>query len=182
MRNRATFLFCGINGTGKSSLMFELIENYVKKTGQKALILVPDFQEYDDIKELTNYNYTGIRKAIFSKELLSDISRNFKNGVLVFDDVRFMIPSNIENLKPFYEILTRRRQKGIDLFFSAHGLTEIPAKLWTYIIYLTLFRTSDNIDRFKRYILKFEQLKNVQFKVNKLSINNIHYSETLKLN
>jgi len=182
MRNRELFLFTGINGTGKSTLVMKLANLYISKRREKVLLLVPDFAEHQGIKELKTYKYTGIRKQYFSKDNLQEINENFKNGLIIFDDVRFMLPSNIENFKPFYNLLIRRRQKNIDLYFTSHALTEVPPKLYTFLNYLILFRTSDNIDRYKKYILKFDYLKQKQNKINNITSEKPHYYEVLKLN
>lgn len=176
-RERELFLIAGTNGTGKTTFILNLIE----KKKERCIYFVPDFadKKNENIKTFKNFDFVGIRKMLFTNENLSLISQAFKNGSIVFDDVKFMLPQNLNSNKDFYNLLIRRRQKNIDLYFIAHGLTEVPPKLWTFLNYLILFKTHDNIIRLKNYILNYELVLYAQKKINK--VKSMHENIILKL-
>lgn len=163
-RNSGLFSFVGINGTGKTTLALKM----AMATHKKIIYLLPDFSDMktDVYKELKVFDFKGIRKLLYSKDNMQLIKENFRNGVLFFDDVKMLIPSNLEHDKELYYMLIRRRQLNIDLFFVSHGFTEIPPKLFTFINYFIIFETVDNIDRFRKYINNFDKFKQITNTVN----------------
>ena len=166
MNKRIAFtdIFCGINGTGKTTKLKECIE-LLQKKGNRVLIVTPDPIEWRDVPEIKSSNrkeiktFTGIRRIIYDDTCMNDIRKYLCNAILVLDDCRVYIGAQRDDVMAWLQI--RRRQCGIDLYCVFHGLTEVPPKFFTFASRMFLFYTSDNIVRRNNCVSK-EMLDTIQ--------------------
>lgn len=169
VREAMQILVMGTNGTGKTTLVKELVDS-CDNNGGHVLIVVPDTYEWptaDWVHPKFPHrisNYVGVRKVVYFEGLLPIIQDNFTDGLLVFDDCRSYITSRVD--AELHEILIRRRQKSIDIIAVGHGFTEIPPKFFTFASHYALFRTRDSIKRRKDVINDYEIMQEAQARIN----------------
>lgn len=186
MEHRKTeqIIILGHNGTGKSTLVGELIKK-AASVGRRSLIITPDPVEWSEVEEMNAKasdirNFTGIRKIVFEseKETLPPL-RYYNNGILIFDDCRAYFPAQVHpDLKYLF---IRRRQLMLDLVLVGHGFTDIPPKYYTNSSKYILFKTVDNITSRKPVLARFEELKNAQARINKKALKNPYYKEVIDI-
>lgn len=152
MRYPVCSILVGINGTGKTTFIKNLLEKTVTAKN-RALIVTPDPAEWRMLDEVSGQRiatFKGIKKIIYHQNCMAEIQRYYSNGMLVFDDARVYIHAQSNDFMQWLQI--RRRQAGIDLFCNFHGLTQVPPVFFTFATNLILFYTKDNIKRRAEYI------------------------------
>jgi ABC-type Mn2+/Zn2+ transport system ATPase subunit len=166
----------GGNGTGKTTLLHEII----KIQGEKTLVVTPDdveWRDYDevDLTTASDFLFDGIRRHIFNpdkKKGTLDVLHYFKKGVIVFDDCKAYLKAATDDR--VRQLLIRRRQRMVDVFIVAHGFNEVPPVFFTFATDIILFRTSDNIVRRKDCLKDFDRMVKLQNEVNNLAKTNSH--------
>ena len=149
-RQAKTDIFVGINGTGKTSLLKEVITQ-MNNSGHRILIVTPDALEWRDVPTISNKlkhhikTYVGMRRIVYYDNCLEDVQKYFSNGVLVLDDARDYIKAQTDSVMRWLKL--RRRQSGIDLFAVFHGLSQVPPEFFTFTSQMWLFYTTDNLKR-----------------------------------
>ena len=90
-RAARTAILMGANGTGKTTLL----RNIITELQQKTIIITPDDAEWREFEETQlkckdDYNYTGVRRHIFNPANNGTLPRLefFKKGIIFFDDCR----------------------------------------------------------------------------------------------
>ncbi len=186
-------LICGTNGTGKTTMVIDMIE----KLNQRTLIINPSEEykwnkyervKYSDAKELRTF--TGIKQITprddfdaDDEELYRDILRtvyyNYSGGTLVIDDARMFINANVGNLVG--KFLVKRRQKRLDIFCVFHSINQIPPKFFDHGTHLILFKTNEDWKESLRKIpgSRKEEVAAALERINKQS-NNLHYHEIIQ--
>lgn len=145
-------ILVGINGTGKTSFVKNILEHTVNDKN-RALIVTPDPSEWRSVEEVSGRDiatFKGVRKIIYHPGAMEEIQRYYSNGMLVLDDARVYIHAQSDDWMQWVQI--RRRQVGVDLFACFHGLTQVPPVFFTFATNLTLFYTKDNIKRRAEYV------------------------------
>jgi len=174
-------IVAGATNTGKTSLIRKLVDNR-----NRVLTVTPHLNEWTDVSDVFPDNrnfwkFNGIRRAIAYPDILKDINRNgneFKNGVLILEEVRFYVNSNVE--KAVIQMLISRDQRKMDIIVSAHGITEIPPIFFTYADVFILFATQDNLLKRKKDLIWYNQISELQQKVNKKAELDYHYYDIFK--
>jgi len=170
-RIRYLTVIIGTNGTGKTSLIKKIISKF-NQSGSRALLVTPDDAEYTYLKDYPlidskEFDFKNVRKHIFEpNHTFNAISNNYRKGAVFFDDCRSYIPNNLESEKEFRNILIRRRHKEIDVFIIAHGFTDIPPKIFTYVNKYIIFKTTDPIVKRKDTILNYEAVEKAVKRIN----------------
>lgn len=142
-------LVVGINGTGKTTF---LQRNVVEKS-RKSLVITPDEMEWRQLPEVTTpteiYNLQQPSRLIYhGPESVEMAIRNFYGGALILDDARSYIGAMTSDTLNYLYI--RRRQRGVDVYIVAHGMRQVPVQCFTYMSYLILFLTTENISDRRR--------------------------------
>lgn len=174
-------LVVGINGTGKTTW---LNDNVVGKFS-KSLVVTAHDGEWSSLpivqsaKEI--YNVSGSARVIYEgRETLENLLY-FHGGALVLDDARMFMGSKTMDM--VRRIYISRRQRGVDVFMSAHGLRQIPVEVFTFASWLFLFNTTENFSDRKRELLpeKYNEIVKAQAEVRKkiLSGNPYYYKRIL---
>lgn len=145
-------ILVGINGTGKTSFVKDILEHTVNEKN-RALIVTPDPAEWRQVEEVAGRDiatFKGIRKIIYHSGAMEDIQMYYSNGMLIFDDARVYIHAQSDDFMQWLQI--RRRQVGVDFFCMFHGLTQVPPVFFTFATNMVLFYTKDNIKRRAEYV------------------------------
>lgn len=152
MRYPICSILVGINGTGKTSFIKNMLQQTVTRNN-RALIVTPDPTEWRQVEEVSGRDiatFTGIKKIIYRAGCTEEIQRYYSNGMLIFDDARVYIHAQSDDFMQWLQI--RRRQVGVDFFCNFHGLTQVPPIFFTFATKLVLFYTKDNIKRRAEYV------------------------------
>ena len=127
------------NGTGKSTFC----ERIVKAMKQRAVVVTLNgapkiWRQYKAIdpadKKAWNFK-SGIRQVYYmqhEKDTIRHIYRNFHNGVLILDDCRGYLSSNVDADIYLKRLLIDFRHKMLDLFFVCHTPTDVPPRIWGF--------------------------------------------------
>jgi len=184
-RTPKQIIVLGTNGTGKTTLVKQLVCSELKKKDSHILLVVPDDMEWNSIDyvhpKFPNRieNYVGVRKVIYYDGILDVIRDKFKNGLLIFDDCRAYLKNSLDS--ELHGILIRRRQQMIDIVAVGHGFSEVPPKMFTFATHYALFKTIDNIKRRMNVIQNYDEMKEAQLRINEKAITNPHYNEIIKV-
>lgn len=177
-------ILVGINGTGKTSFVKNILEHTVNEKN-RALIVTPDPAEWRQVEEVSGReiaSFKGIRKIIYHSGAMEDIQRYYSNGMLVFDDARVYIRAQSDDFMQWLQI--RRRQVGVDFFCMFHGLTQVPPVFFTFASNLVLFYTKDNIKRRAEYVdeADFAAIQEAKSRIaRKVEAGNPYYYEIITL-
>lgn len=179
-RIRFLTIILGTNGTGKSTFIKKLISK-LDEQGERTLIITPDENEFTSLKEWKledpkEFDFKGVRKHIFTdKKVFENIGNNYRRGALVLDDCKVYMPTNLESLPVFRDLLIRRRQKEVDVFVIAHSFNQIPPVLFSFVNKFVLFKTSGPSQDRKKHIDNYDL---VEAAINRVNAQNLKVVDT----
>lgn len=137
-RDAQVTIIMGKNGTGKSTFA----ENIIKQLGGKAAVVTMNgepkiWRPYPviDASKKEDWEYTGIRQLYFmqhEKDTFKYIHRYFRDGILILDDCRGYITSNLDNQEYLKRLLIDFRHKMMDIYFVLHSPGQVPRQVWTF--------------------------------------------------
>lgn len=128
------------NGTGKSTLVKTIADALGGKIVVVTMNGMPEiWRPYPSIdpskKEAWASWETGIRQVYYmqhEKDTFRYIHRYFRNGILILDDCRNYVSSNLDNQEHLKHLLIDFRHKMMDLFFVVHSPGQVPRQVWTF--------------------------------------------------
>ena len=174
-------MIIGANRTGKTTLL----KNILAMSGQRALVITPDYTEWNDkdaygndlypLNELAtrdDYVFSGIQRHIFNSRTLAAV-KAFKKGIIVFDDCRAYLGDRTD--EQIHNLMIRRGQRMVDFIAATHSFTEMPRRFFPFTSDIFLFQTKDAIDMRAGIALNVEDLKRIQAEVNAKARTNKHY-------
>lgn len=178
-----TVIMVGTNGTGKTTMLRQILHN----SGQRALIVTPDdveWQQYPETPLLAtdDFVFDGIRRHIFNPRHTLDAITHFRKGIIVFDDCRSYLGDQTD--ERIRDLFIRKRQRELDIFAVAHGFTQVPPVFFTFATDYFVFHTLDNIVRRKNCITDdsaFERIKQAQAELKKEFTSNPHAYRRIKV-
>lgn len=172
------YIVVGVMGTGKTTVTKEVVIQYIKKRRKNVLIFDIN-NEYAPIKEIrpedvqrtfnTNDGIPKIRRIVpdslnFNikknedpvEEAAITTARNFRNGLLVLEDIgQYM--SDVRK-KRVYGALISLRHKGVDIIFIFHSLGDIHKKLRNLASIYRIHFTYDNMQECKKRFYNFQNI------------------------
>ena len=182
-RNSECHVYVGFPGSGKTYLMQLMVDLEVSSRKGRALIITPDPFEWKHYP-LINLQDPDCFKKINSPTRLiyndpSDIDRiadeydGFFDGLLLFDDCREYVASNVQ--QSFRTLIRRRRHRSHDIIAAGQGFSEIPPIFFMLANRYVLFYTQDNVAKRKEeFGIYYEPVKQAVIDVNKESLTNKH--------
>ena len=189
IRQTKRIIIIGTNGTGKTTLVQQIVRN----AQQKTLIITPHDNEWNETDPngeplypqttlccAADFNYVGVRRHIFDPDRTLKLLKNFTRGLMVFDDCRAYLDAKTD--KEIHRLLISSRQNMLDIIVVAHGYTDVPPKMFTFATEYFLFRTEENPARRRNVMINFNKVEQMQRKVNAASVYNPHHYEHFKLN
>jgi len=186
-REPMIMLVCGETGVGKTYRSRQEILHYLKddpttgKKGRKVLAFDTNSHDYplfktvepQYIKALTKvsarrilpYNKDGSPMSDDEKkEVVENILRHFKNGLIVLDDIdHYMVGAKGQSM---IGTLCTVRHKGIDILFTHQSIAKITTSQWQGCSWLRLHHQVDDVTRYKNRIPSYELVRIAQLIVN----------------
>jgi len=180
-KNPLLTIIVGATNTGKTTLIRKTVEKR-----NRALAITPHFNEWTDFENINPVNkgfwkFKGIKRIQAYKDVIKDINKQdnfFRNGVIIFEEARFYIKPRVE--EAIEQILIARDQRKTDIIVAAHGITLIPPIFFSYADMFVMFRTQDNLQKRKKDLIWFEELQELQNKVNNQAKTDPHYYDIFK--
>ena len=180
-------MIIGANRTGKTTLLKQILA----MSGQRALVVTPDFTEWNDKKEdgsdsyplnplLTrdDYVFDGIQRHIFEERTLAALTA-FKKGIVVLDDCRKYLIDD-RTAKEIHGLMIRRGQREVDFIAVTHSFSEMPRRFFPFTSDIFLFQTKDNLDVRRGVLQNYEDMKRIQAYVNQKARTNKHFFTHIK--
>lgn len=174
-------MIIGANRTGKTTLLKQILA----MSGQRALVITPDYTEWNDktengqdkyplnmLNNANDYVFNGIQRHIFGPRTLAAISA-FKKGIIVFDDCRTYLDDRTD--QAIHNLMIRRGQREVDFIAVTHSFSEMPRRFFSFTSDIFLFQTKDNIDMRRGIVQNIDDLKRIQAEVNSKARENKHY-------
>ena len=181
-------VFVGAPGTGKTTVLREILRRNLEN-GRRALIVTPHEDEWLNIPLVHPkfpdriQTYKGARRVIaYELDDIASICRNYRHGLLVFDDCKSYIPDTPHPM--IRRMLAGCRQNDVDFFAVGHGFTTVPPIFFTYATHFFIWHTTDNVtvrkNRIGNYQLVESAVQSVNGKFQSDPIRNAHYYEIVK--
>lgn len=158
-RQHERHAFIGVNGTGKSTVIEDILrKSYDTKTKKILIITQTNPPAYDKYKRVHSYEALKNWKSGIIKfydydndpfkmlgQLIDLCDKGFlQNGCFVFEDCTNYVDANPHrSVKSF---IVNHRMYDIDLFFTVHALDLLPKFLRKFMHSITVFKTGDVFD------------------------------------
>lgn len=146
-------ILVGTNGCGKTTAL----KNIVAATNRKCLVITPYDNEWTEypmvtLTDASDFVFTGIRRHMYDPKRTMQVLKYFQNGIIVFDDCRAYVKAGVQD--QIHNLLMGSRQRRIDVYAAAHGLTEVPPVFYTFVTDFVLFQTRDNPKRNRLSVIR----------------------------
>lgn len=164
-------IIIGTKGQGKSTYIKKLIDTHRKAhPEEKVLIMVsntpPAYQKYKRLRsyeELTAFcRGTGVamfwddftKTAKREEYALKFLSKHFRNGMLIVEDLTAWLPNNPP--REIRDWFINHKNYGVDLVATYHTL-RVPAFLRDQVTHYVLFKTIETVAYMERNATAYEQ-------------------------
>lgn len=159
-------ILIGRKGSGKSTKAIELIEN--SKQSEKVIISpkVSKSQIIDNILLMNDFD-------LFRSSLLN---RKPENLAILFDDAKEYINQNPNELstKKIINWLVSSRHNNNMIAFVFHSFSQTNERFFSLSDNLYLFKTQDNITKFKNFFHNYDEIEKKFSLVNNHKSDNYH--------
>lgn len=161
--------YIGINKTGKSSRMLEVLQKSYNPNIHRVLILTQTTPTaYNSLTRFTTYEQLKAFKsgiALFwdyerePEEMVRTLCtvidegekngrKYLQNGAIIFEDCSNYLEHN--PARPIKTFLGNHRMYHLDLFFTVHSFKDLPSFLRRRMNYIRTFKTLDTFANYKR--------------------------------
>lgn len=154
-RDAAIIIVMGKNGTGKSTLA----KKFIDAQGGRILVITMNnapkiWRPYPIIDAADPGSYkdweSGIKQVCHiqhGKDTMDYVHKYFHNGILVLDDCKAYVPTNVDNDLGLKRIMIDFRHKMLDVYFIVHGPTQVPRQVWAFYSYAWVGATDALFDK-----------------------------------
>lgn len=155
----------GTNGTGKTYLANQFVENELAKGGKVLSVTSHDneWTQFDDLGTFSEFTSGGKRLVIFPDEeqaTIKRISEKYYNGLLVLDDCGGYLGDKPP--KAFKQLMINRKQLMLDILFTAHSLRDLPKAIFSFNPVLILKNTTAGIEGREKILAANGALESVE--------------------
>ncbi|MCR5040058.1 MAG: hypothetical protein K6A94_12085 [Bacteroidales bacterium] len=175
----------GRKGTGKTTYIRRLINKSLQNK-RRVLVVTPNFDDFQGIPMVhPDYpqrvaTYKGARKIICRADpkAIDEICKNFRHGLLVFDDCR----AYIDDKPSIYlkSLLISARHDDVDIIAVGHGFTTVPPQFFAYATHFMIFATTDNPINRKKNVRDYPTVEATVNKVNHDALTDPHTFKIVK--
>jgi len=99
------------------------------------------------------------------KKAFYDICNNFRNGIVLFEDINTYIVQTAK--EEITSTLVNLRHRGLDVIMHVQSLSAITTRMFQNARYIRFHAQTDDIDRYMNRITDYEMVKIAQLIVNK---------------
>lgn len=151
-------LIVGTNGMGKTTIILESIESYLKNNDDDFQVIVIDPQRTFPRIKNKRVIYPTLNRVKVGKSYelrignvrFEDYLSRIKNSLVVIDDTRILFAD--WQGRDLMDLAINRRHKSNDLIFVYHSLGDIQKTLFSVTTEMYLFKINENWDRVKRTV------------------------------
>ncbi len=180
---------CGMKGVGKTYQTLKDIEVYTRdnpsngKTGRKGLILdfnnEESYQKYKAVlpayvrtltepraRRVPPFDARGRQHDLIRmREVAEYVVFNFKNGLLVLEDIdKYMVGAKGKSL---IGAMTTNRHSGMDLIITHQSVSKVTQTEWQNAAFVRLHHQLDDVDRIEENLPNYPLMKIAQIIVDK---------------
>jgi len=154
-------LIIGRKDTGKSTYLINIIEGTDK---QEIIFVSPKIKQYQVIKEektvLLMNDYILFKSGFLHKEP--------ENMLIIFDDSKYYINVNPNetNTRQIFNFLRNSRHANNSIYSVFHSFSEVNEQFFSLIDKIILFKTTDNITKFKNLFTNYDIVEKSFNKIN----------------
>lgn len=175
----------GKKGTGKTTYIKRLI-NKSLEAKRRVLVVTPNFDDFQGIPLVhPNYphrvaTYKGARKivCVADKKAIDEICKDFRHGLLVFDDCRAYIDDKPSTY--LKAMLISARHYDVDIIAVGHGFTTVPPQFFAYATHFMVFATTDNPINRKNNVRDYPTVEGTVKYVNHQALSDPHFYAIIK--
>lgn len=155
-------LTLGKRGSGKTTLIKQLIDEYQKQHPHKKVLITdtldhPAYRHVPAIKTdmIERWKGKGIYRVWDSDtdKMMGAIDKSLSGALVVFEDASKYIRGQLT--PEVRRFILDSKQKDLDLIFMFHGFGYVPPEMWRVIDFVTIMRTDNPATR-KDYIMNYE--------------------------
>ena len=149
---QSTFIW-GRNGTGKSTLVKEMVEKIGKPTLVVTKAGMPKIWRPYPVIDATDpeaYQFKGIRQVhehLLEKDTFRYIYRYFRNGSLVLDDCKTYFPNTLDTHPYLKDIFVNYRHIMVDVYTIVHSGRQVPKRAWDHSTNVIIGATPSLLDK-----------------------------------
>ncbi len=167
MSGRIVKLLCivGTNGTGKTYLANEFVQNELSNNGKVLVVTSHDneWTNFDELKTFNNFSSGGKKIVMYpdeEQETIKRVSEKFYNGLLVLDDCGGYLGDKPP--KSFKQLMINRKQLMIDILFTAHSLRDLPKAIFSFNPVIILKNTTAGIEGREKILMANGALEKIE--------------------
>lgn len=192
-------VWCGTNGTGKSTKVATMIE----RTKFKNVLVLLESVDVGNapwdklpLATLTGKNaYAGGRACIDADTVhiptfFEQVAHKYRDGLLVLDEAgmythELILPGG-EPIPALKELLKQRRKYNVEVNMIYHSASEVPVRLFKWVNNVILFHQTDKFAHKGGVIPMIEQLNEAKERIRKKFFGegckqDVHYCERIQL-
>lgn len=194
-------IVCGMKGVGKTYYTIKEVDSYVSdnprngRKGRKALILdfnnEESYQKYKAVltkyirtltepraRRIPPFDETGKQFTLDKmKEVAEYVIFNFKNGLLVLEDIDKYLVGN--KGKSLIGAMTTNRHSGMDLLITHQSISKVTPTEWQNAAFFRLHHQLDDMDTRKDVMPNWPLMKIAQIIVDKRYFDAVHQYKEL---
>lgn len=158
-------IICGMTGTGKTTL----VQNLIRHVPNKQAFFIYDIN--NEYREFFQYPLMDFEDFAYKSTLLN-------NAVIIFEEATIFLDGRFVSDRYIQKTLILKRHRNNFIFLIFHAVAEIAPFAYRLSNYITLFKTNDLPDLSARE-LRDPRLKPIMERVKHNK--NMFYHETLKI-
>ena len=149
------YLICGKPGSGKTTFLFQLLNNPYKKVFKNIIYICPKNSRgsikdnpLEDLPEDSLYDSLSLEvqdKIIDNKTTYDKTPEKNYNQLLIIDDCSAFLKDN-SNIKMLNELSMNRRHLNLSIILLVQYLVNVPSSVRSQISAVILFKPSNNKD------------------------------------